>query len=192
VALVLTLDGFDRLLLEVGEIPELWMGVDEPIDSLGRDVEGVGRPVVAIDAVHDPRLGVDFTGRSLFAVAGVGADRAVWSREFYPRDLLTPFVRRDIADLVVRVDVPPVDPAGSADVQAAAAGTEQHGGVRGAVGFIGFVAREDAQLVAVMLVGPVTLLARFTGRAQGVDGRSDGAGVGIDRGPPDLPEAVEL
>ena len=72
--------------------------------------------------------------------------------------------------------MPPVDPAGAADVEAAAAGSQQHGGVGRGVGLVGLVARENPQLVAVVLVGPVALLAGLARRAQGVERGADRVG----------------
>ena len=192
VAFVLALDRLDRLFLEIGEGPELGVGIDDPVNSLGWNEEGVGGTVVAIDAVHDSGFGIDFCGRMLLAVAGVCAYRAVGSRELNPGDLFAPLVRRDITDLVIGIDVPPVNPTSAANVETTATGTEQHRGVGGAVGFVGLVAREYPQLVAVMFVGPMTLLAGLTCRTQSVDGGADRTSVGVDRGAPYLAQAVEL
>ena len=121
-----------------------------------------------------------------------GADLAVGRRELHPGHLLPSVVGRHISNPVVGVDVPPVDAAVGPEIEAAAAGLEQHRGVGWRVFFVGAVAGEDAELVAVVLGRPVAVLAGLACRTQLVDRGRDRTLVQVESRRNHLPGAVEL
>src|SRR3954470_166520 len=120
------------------------------VDLLDRHVEGVARPVVAVDAVHGARDGARGRGSGL-----VAADLAGGVLHLDLVDRL-PLVVREIADADAGVDVP-VDPLGGAPLFAAHP-HEEHGLLLG-VGLVVAEAGDDLDAVAHELARPVALLA---------------------------------
>ena len=153
------------------------------VDLFHRHVEGVARPVVAVDAVHGAPDGARRRGSGR-----VAPDLAPRVPHLDLVDRL-PLVVGEVADAHAGVDVP-VDPLGGAPLLAAHP-HEEHGLLLG-VGLVVAEARDDLDAVAHELARPVALLAGLARRAQIVDRRGDRPRIDAGGDRHDLSDAREL
>ncbi len=154
--------------------------------------ELVGRPVVAVHAVHGPHL--EF--RPLLVRqrdAGVVelAHAPVRPRDAHPGDVLAPLVGRDVLDRGRDQHVV-VDARALHEARLLAADLQQHAQAMRRVLLVSEVVGADHLLVADELLRPVALLAGLARGAQIVDRRRNGPRVAVHRDGPDLPQAVDL
>src|SRR5262249_24655241 len=91
----------------------------------------------------------------------------------HPGDLLASFVSCDVLHLIADVHMP-VDTTFRPVGGIAAANLQEHANLVHAVGLLAEEVSEGALDVADELLWPMTLLARFLGRAQVGDGRGNG------------------
>ena len=148
-------------------------------DARGRMID-VGRPVVAIEAVH--RIAGSFC-RFSEAFGRFRRDKlrllaGDLMAHFDPGNILVLAIRGHVRDLIGQVHVP-VDATGRPAVSAATSDLHEQGDSPARIVLIGLEVGIDVLLVSRNMGWPMALLARVPRRPQVVDRRRDGTWIGV-------------